>query len=133
MTISYEKTCDICINSIHQYIYSVREKCQYSVCNVLLCKCTVLSIVCKNGELFKKIYKRGTTVPYCGEPEYLLNEISYLLLKICYSLIIVGESLYKAVPGVQSHCMYSDLGQAGAMGHLIHTVLYFCVDAPYKN
>ena len=39
MTISYVITCDICINSIHKYLYI----CQYSVCNVLLCKCIVMS------------------------------------------------------------------------------------------
>ena len=50
LTASYEITCDICVNSIHKYIYIYifrSGKCQYSVCNVL-CKCIVLSVKMEN-------------------------------------------------------------------------------------
>jgi len=40
-----------------------------------------MSVLSVKMENYKKKYKRGTTVPYCEEPEYLLNEISYILFK----------------------------------------------------
>jgi hypothetical protein len=49
-------TCDICVNSIHKYIYIFRSgKCQYSVCNVL-CKCIALSVKMENYDKNNILY-----------------------------------------------------------------------------
>jgi hypothetical protein len=57
MTILYVITCDIGVNSIHIYIYIYiieNGKCQYSVCNVSLCKWIVMSVLYAKMENYKK-------------------------------------------------------------------------------
>ena len=57
MTISYVITCDIG-KYIYIYIYIQIRKCQYSVCNVLLCKWIVMSVLCVKIENYNnKKYK----------------------------------------------------------------------------
>ena len=62
MTISYAITCDIGINSIHKYI-SKSEKCQYSVCNVLLCKWIVMSVLYVKMENYNNKKKEKKRLP----------------------------------------------------------------------